>query len=96
MSISSKYGKDKFVWLPGGLNSEMAALFMIGRLLIDSGSTSIMSEADLATGGKSKSLLQTTQLMKTSHAHTVTLMALELLKSEVVKVDGVSCEKKTE
>ena len=32
-----KYGEDKFVWLLGGLHSEMAAWSMLGRLLTDSG-----------------------------------------------------------
>ena len=91
-----KYGENKFVWLLGGLHSEMAAWSMLGRLLTDSGWTGIISEADIATGGTSESLLKTTSLMKTRHAHTVTLMALELLQREAMKEDAVPVDKKLE
>ena len=91
---SQKYGEDKFIWLLGGLHSEMAAWSMVGRFLTNSGWTGIISESDVATGGTSESLLQTTSLMKTRHAHTVTLMALELLQREAMVEDVVDFEKK--
>ena len=43
---------------------------MMGGLLTNSGCTGIISEADAVTGSRSVSLLQTTQLMKTHHAHS--------------------------
>ena len=60
-----KNGEGKFVWLLGRLHSEMVAWSMIWSLLTYSGWTGIISETDLATGGASESLLETTQLMKT-------------------------------
>ena len=51
------YGEDKFTLLLGGIHSEMASWSMIGRLLTDSGWTNIISEAGVATGGSSESLL---------------------------------------
>ena len=90
----NKYGEGKFVWLLGGLHSEMAAWSMVGRFLTNSGWRGIIYESDIASGGTSESLLQTTSLMKTRHAHTVTLVALELLQREAMVEDTVSFEKK--
>lgn len=39
-------------------------------------------------------LLQTTELIKTLHAHTVTVMALHLLQREGIKEDRVFVRKK--
>lgn len=39
-------------------------------------------------------LVQTTELMKTRHAHTVTVMALDLLQREAIKEDRVFMRKK--
>ena len=74
----------------------MAAWSMVGRLLTDSGWTNIISEIDVETGGTSESLLKATQLMKTRHAHTVTLVALELLQREAMNEDAVPLERKME
>ena len=44
-----QHGEDKLVWVLGELHSKMAAWSMVGRLLTDSGWTSMVSEADVST-----------------------------------------------
>ena len=52
-----EYGEDKFVIMFGGLHIEMAALKSLGTLLEDSGCTSAIVEAGLATSGTAESLI---------------------------------------
>ena len=50
-----QYGENKFVIMFGGLHIEMAALKSIGTLLLSSGWTSVIVEADIASSGTAES-----------------------------------------
>ena len=92
----TQYGEDKLVWVLGGLHCEMAAWSMVGRLLSDSGWTGIIAEADITSEGSSEALLLASHLMKTRHAHIVTLLALEILQNDAMVEEGVSPENREE
>ena len=59
-----EYGEDKFVWGGGGGHIEMAALKSLGTLLEDSGWTSAIVEAGLASSGTAESFLITSSVTK--------------------------------
>ena len=67
-----EYGEDKFVIMSGGLHIEMAALKSLGTLLEDSGWTSAIVEAGLASSGTAESFLTASSVTKTRQAHQIT------------------------
>ena len=76
-----EYGEDKFVIMFGGLHIEMTNLKSIGSMLQDSGWTSTLVEADVASSGTTDSFLFATNVTKTRQAHQVTACSLfQLLK----------------
>ena len=66
---SNLYGEDKVVMMMGGLHIEMAILNMIGKWLASSGWTDIFLKADIATSGRSESLLKSSHVRRARYAH---------------------------
>ena len=75
----AKYGVGEFVIMMGGLYIEMAALKAIGNWLEDSGWTSTLTEAGIASAGKADSFIHAAHVSRTRHAHQVTACALRVL-----------------
>ncbi|KAK6175970.1 hypothetical protein SNE40_014342 [Patella caerulea] len=71
-----EYGEGKFVVMFGGLHIEMASLRSIGTLLGDSGWTSAIVEANVASPGTSESFLSASSVTKTRQAHQITACSL--------------------
>ena len=70
------YGEDKFIIMFGGLHIEMAAFKTIGGLLKDSGWSTALTEAGIASSGTAESFLTASSVTKTRLAHQVTACAL--------------------
>ncbi|WAR01492.1 hypothetical protein MAR_008050 [Mya arenaria] len=66
----------------GGLHIELAALKTIGDLLQDSGWSSVLTQANIATPGTADSFLKATNISRTRHAHQVTAAALYVLMKQ--------------
>ncbi|KAK3730385.1 hypothetical protein QZH41_004674 [Actinostola sp. cb2023] len=64
-----KYGEDKFVIMFGGLHIEMAFLKLIGGWLEDSGWTTSLVEANIASSGTAESFIKATSVTRTRRAH---------------------------
>ena len=62
------YGEDRFVIIFGGLHLELASLRSIGTLLQDSGWTSAICEANMASSGTAETFL--TETYHTNKAST--------------------------
>ena len=58
------YGEDKFIIMFGGLHIEMAAFKAIGGLLKDSGWTTALTEAGIASSGTAESFLTASSVTK--------------------------------
>ena len=71
-----EYGEDQFVIMFGGLHIEMAALKSLGTQLEDSGWTSAIIEAGLASSGTADSFLTASSVTKTRQAHQITACTL--------------------
>ena len=74
-----KYGEDKFVIMFGGLHIEMAFLKLIGSWLEDSGWTTSLVEANVASSGTAESFIKATSVTRTRRAHQVTASCLYIL-----------------
>eukprot|EP00745_Piridium_sociabile_P027883 TRINITY_DN44892_c0_g1_i4.p1 TRINITY_DN44892_c0_g1~~TRINITY_DN44892_c0_g1_i4.p1 ORF type:complete len:307 (+),score=64.28 TRINITY_DN44892_c0_g1_i4:780-1700(+) len=75
------YGEDKLVIMFGGLHIEMTALKSIGTLLKDSGWTSALVEAGVASPGTADSFLSASSVTRTRLSHQITACSLyELMK----------------
>ena len=74
-----KYGEDKLVVMFGGLHIEMAALKSVGSLLRDSGWTTALEEAGVASSGTAESFLVAASITKTRQAHQITVCSLNKL-----------------
>ena len=81
----AKYGVGEFVIMMGGLHIEMAALKAIGNWLEDSGWTSALTEAGIASSGKADSFIHAAHVSRTRHAHQVTACALRVLMMKAYK-----------
>lgn len=77
-----EYGEDKFVIMFGGLHIEMAGLRSLGILLQDSGWTSAIAEAGVASFGTADSFLGVSSVTKTRQAHQITACSLYQLMKE--------------
>ena len=75
-------GEDKLVLMMGALHIEDKAHQMIGKLLRDSGWTTILTQAQVLTAGCAQSALNEHHIKCTRYAHQVSLMALHLLKNK--------------
>ena len=71
-----EYGEDKFVIMFGGHHIKMAALKSLVTLLEDSGWTSAIVEAGLASSGTAESFLTASSVTKTRQAHQITACTL--------------------
>ena len=70
------YGEDKYLVMFGGLHIEMAALKSLGNLLKDSGWTSAIAEAEVASSRTADSFLSAASVTKTRQAHQITACSL--------------------
>ena len=76
------HGEDEFVVMFGGLHIEMAVLRSAGTILRDSGWTSTLSEAGVASPGTAESFLVASSVTRTRQAHQVTACSLyKLMKA---------------
>ena len=66
----------------GRLHMEMALWSVCGDLLEDSGWTTALAEAGIASSGTAESFLKVTHVTRTRHAHQVTVLALHRLQRE--------------
>ena len=76
------HGESNHVVMFGGLHIEMALWSVCGDLLEDSGWTTALAEAGIASSGTAESFLQVTHLPRTRHSHQVTVLALHKLQRE--------------
>ena len=77
----------------GGLQTEMALWNTLGDVLVGSGWTAALTQADVAFSGTADSYLQATHLTGTRHAHQVTLLTLHKLRKEAFMLtDGSNDE----
>ena len=77
-----EFGEDKFVIMFGRLHIEMAALRSVGTMIQDSGWTSALAEADVASPGTAQSFLSASSVTRTRQVHQVTASSLHRLKKE--------------
>ena len=70
----------------GGLHIEIAALRAIGDWLENSGWTSALTQANIATAGKADSFLNASHVSRSRHAHQVTACSLHILKQRAHKI----------
>jgi len=75
------HGENKFIAIFGGLHIEMAIRRTYGDLE-ESGWTSALMQAGIATTGTADSFLKVSHLTRTRHAHQVTALALAKLQED--------------
>ena len=75
------YGESVHVVMMGGLHLEMA-LWNTLDVLEDSGWTTALTEAEVASSGTADSFLKVVHLTRTRHAHQITLLTLNKLQKE--------------
>ena len=80
-----KYGEQHYVVMFGGLHIEMAIWNTIGDFLHDSGWTTALCEAEIASSGIAESFLKSSHLTTTRHGHQVTALTLAQLQYEAWK-----------
>ncbi|VDI48817.1 Hypothetical predicted protein, partial [Mytilus galloprovincialis] len=76
---SDRFSEKRIVILFGGLHIQIAALRTIGDWLDNSGWTSALSQANIASSGTADSFLKASHVSRTRHAHEVTASALYIL-----------------
>ena len=86
----TQYGEDKFVVVLGGLHIELVLWSMLGDYLADSGWTTSLIEAGIATSGTADNFLTASHLTRTHHAHQVTIAALTALQYQAFLADESS------
>ncbi|EDO42325.1 predicted protein [Nematostella vectensis] len=84
----ASHGEQAYVVMMGGLHIEMALWSVVGDLLDGSGCTAAITESNVASSGEADSFLRVTRLTRTRHAHQVTVLALQKLKSEAFSHSG--------
>ena len=82
------YGEKKYVVMLGGLHTEMALWNTLGDVLEDSGRTTALVEAEVASTGIAASFVKVAHLTRTRHAHQITLLALKMLQHEAFVQSG--------
>ena len=75
-----KYGEDKLIIMFDGLHLEKGLWIALGDLLVSSGWTDGLVDADVATSGTADSFLKCTQITRTRHVHQLTVLALSVLQ----------------
>ena len=73
-------GEDKLVVMLGALHIEDKVHQMTGKLLGDSGWTTVLSQAQVLTSGRAQSALNEHHIKRTRYAHQVSVISLHLLK----------------
>ena len=73
-------GVNKLVMMMGALHIEDKIHQMVGKLLRDSGWSTVLSQAQVLTHGRAQSALNEHHIKRTRYAHQVTLSALHILK----------------
>ena len=73
-------GGDKLVMMLGALHIEDKIHQMTGKLLRDSGGTTVLSLAQVLPSGRAQSALNEHHIKRTRYAHQVSVMSLHLLK----------------
>ena len=68
--------------MAGGLHIEMTSFKVIGNWLDESGWTTAVFNAGIATSGVADSLLKTTHVTRTRHAHQITAASLSILQHD--------------
>ncbi len=73
----------------GGLHTEMALWSTLGDILEDSGWSTALIEAEVASSGTADCFLKVPHLTRTRHAHQLTLLTLQKLQQEAfMKFEG--------
>ena len=85
-----EYGN--FFIMFGGLHIEMTALKMIGNVLKQSGWTTVIEEANIASSGTADSFLSASNVTKTRQAHQVTACSLYNLLKAAYDVTCDTCK----
>ena len=81
MDISRKCGGgDKLVMMLGALQIEDNIHQMTGKVLRDSGGTTVLSQAQVLPSGRAQSALNEHHSKRTRYAHQLSVMYLHLLK----------------
>jgi hypothetical protein len=80
------HGEKEHIIMLGGLHTEMALWNTLGDVLEGSGWTLSLAEAEVASTGTADSMLKAAHLARTSHAHQVTRLALNILQCEGYQV----------
>lgn len=77
------HGENQYVVMLGGLHIELTALKALGKWLDDSGWSSALVQAGIATTGTADSFHKASHITRTRHAHQVRLMTkiLQLLSA---------------
>ena len=73
-------GGDKLVMMLGALHVEDNIHQMTGKLLRDSGGTTVLSQAHVLQSGRAQSALNEHHIKRTRYAHQVSVMSLHRLK----------------
>ena len=73
-------GGDKLVMMLGALHIEDKIHQMTGKLLRDSGGTTVLSQAQVLPSGRAQSALNEHHIKRTRYAHQLSVMYLHLLK----------------
>ena len=85
------HGESVYVVMLGGLHTEMALWSTLGDILEESGWTTALVEAEIASSGTADSFLKVSHLTRTRHAHQLTLLTLHKLQQEAfAKFEGNS------
>ena len=79
-------GEDKLVVMLGGLLIELAVLKAIGSLLLGSGWTEAIAQAEITTTGRAESLVTSTHITRTRYIHQVTASSTETLQGLLRKI----------
>ena len=82
------HGEHVHVVMLGGLHTEMALWSTLGDILEESGWTSAIAEAEIATPGVADSFLRVVHLARTRHAHQVTALTLQKLQQQAYLQSG--------
>ena len=73
------YGEDKFVFMMGRLQIEMATMSIIGNWLEESGWSDLIANAQVFTSENSEALLSAFHGKKSKYAHQVSVATLHFL-----------------
>ena len=73
-------GEDKIVLIPGGMHIEKIVWEILVQLLEESGWTTLLTNADIASSGRSRTFISVFHIYRTHYIHQVTSLALYTLQ----------------